>query len=222
MIDVSIEKMQPSEIDVVANILMEAFIVNSAYKLVFLNDNQREEGLLWLFKSNLIIHNQKQTLTRVVKVKGTNEIIGTFTIVPPEGIGNNWAVYCKLGLFGFVSKFGFTPLIRMKGLDRCNKSTLDQSIQAKEYYYLSTLVIKKEYQGSGLGSYVVRQVIRELSRNPKATIMGLTTQLAVNATFYTKLGFKKLDEGYVNYKQHRYYNYNMAIDLPQAYPSDVD
>jgi hypothetical protein len=44
-------------------------------------------------------------------------------------------------------------------------------------------------------------------------LIGLTTQLPENVTFYSRLGFNKLDEGYVDFKKDRYYNYNMKLKL---------
>lgn len=214
MNNISIEKMQLEEIRDVAHILTDAFITNPAYSIIFKKEGQREDGLLWLFKTSLLMQNHKQVLTRVIKEKDTQKIIGTFTIVPPGGVKNNLSIYSKIGLPSFISKFGFPTLFRMLKLDSLNKKLLMESMQTKGYYYLSMVVIKKEYQGKGVGSYAVKQVIEELiSSNPACRLIGLTTQLPENVTFYSRLGFEKLNEGEVSFENDHYYNYNMSRRL---------
>ena len=209
-----IEKIHSSEINEVADILTDAFKTNPAYSIIFKNKNQQKEGLLWLFKTSLILNNHKQTLTSVIKEQDTGKIIGTYTLIPPEGVKNRISIYSKIGILGFISKFGLKSLIRMLGLDSCNKLSLTQSIKNSEYYYLSMVVIREEYRGAGIGSYSIKYAIRELiSSHPTCKLIGLTTQLPENVTFYSKLGFDKLDEGYINFKGDRYYNYNMKRNI---------
>jgi len=74
------------------------------------------------------------------------------------------------------------------------------------------VVIKKEYQGKGVGSRALKQAIGELiSSAPACRLMGLTTQLPENVTFYSRLGFEKIGEGEVYFKEDHYYNYNMRL-----------
>ena len=102
----------------------------------------------------------------------------------------------------------------MLGLDNCNKLALKESIRTSEYYYLSMVVIREEYRGRGIGSYAIKYVIQELiASNPACNLIGLTTQLPENVTFYSRLGFEKLDEGAIDFKGNRYYNYNMKLTL---------
>lgn len=214
MDNIVIEKMQSPEIDKVANLLTDAFETNPAYAIIFKKETLRKSGLLWVFKASLILNNNKRPLTRLVKEKETGQIIGTFTLIPPKGVKNNIFVYFKIGLPHFISKYGLKSLIRMLSLDACNTSTLTNSIKASEYYYLSMVVIRKEYRGTGIGSYVIKEAIKELiSTCPSCDIVGLTTQLPENVTFYSRLGFEKLDEGYITFKEDRYYNYNMRLRL---------
>ncbi len=208
-----IKKMQHSEIDKVADILTDAFKTNPAYSIIFKKKEQLEDGLLWLFKANLLIHNQQQSLTSVVKEKDTGKIIGTFTLIPPQGVKNSLSVYSKIGILNFISTVGINPLIRMLRLDNCNRSLLTESMKVSEYYYLSMVVIQEEYRGLGIGSYAVKHAIQELiSSGSTCNIMGLTTQLPENVIFYSRLGFDKLDEGYVEFKGDKYYNYNMKLN----------
>jgi GNAT superfamily N-acetyltransferase len=214
MTKILIEKICYSEINEVADMLTDAFKTNPAYSLIFKKKNQQKEGLLWLFTTSLILNNHKQTLTRVIKEKDTGKIIGTFTVIPPQGVKSGISAYSKIGLFGFILKFGINPLIRMFGLDKCNKLSLTKSIKTSEYYYLSMVVIREEYRGTGTGSYAIRYAIEELiSSNPACKLIGLTTQLPENVTFYSRLGFVKLDEGFINFRKNRYYNYNMKLNI---------
>jgi len=209
-----IEKILSSEINEVADILTDAFITNPAYSIIFKRKSQQREGLLWLFKASLIINNHKQTLTSVIKEKDTGKIIGTFTLIPPQGVKKGISIYSKIGILGFISKFGLKSLTRMLDLERYNKLSLTKSIKNSEYYYLSMVVIREEYRGTGIGSYAIKHAIQELiSSNPACNLIGLTTQLPENVTFYSQLGFDKLDEGYINFKGDRYYNYNMKLNI---------
>jgi len=77
------------------------------------------------------------------------------------------------------------------------------------------VVVKEEYRGRRIGSLALKQTIDNLiNSNPTCRIIGLTTQLPENVVFYSRLGFTKLDEGYVTFKESKYYNYNMKYDLP--------
>ena len=214
MKEVLIEKIHNLEIDEVADILTDAFITNPAYSLVFKKKNQQREGLFWLFRTSLILNNHKQLLTRVIKKKGTGEIIGTYTLIPPQGVKNGISIYLKIGMLSFILKFGLKSLIRMLGLNDSNMLSLSKSMKVSNYYYLSMVVIRKEYRGSGIGSYAIKYAIQEIiSYNPTCKLIGLTTQLPENVTFYSRLGFEKLDEGYINFKGDRYYNYNLKHDI---------
>ncbi len=214
MRELLIEKIHDSEIDEVANMLTDSFLTNPAYAIIFKKENQRREGLQWVFKASLILDNQKQVLTRVVKEKDTGRIIGTFTLVPPQGVKNGFSDYLRIGLPGFIAKFGMGSLIRMLSLDECNRKSLADSIKAPEYYYLSMVVIREEFRGTGIGSFAIKYVIRELASSDSAcSIIGLTTQLPENVTFYSRLGFEKLDEGYIDFKGDKYYNYTMKRHL---------
>lgn len=153
-------------------------------------------------------------MTRVIKEKDTRKIIGTYTLIPPQGVKNGISIYSKIGVFGFILKFGLRSFIRMLCLDKCNKSTLKKSIKDDGFYYLSMVVIRNEYRGAGIGSYAIKHAIEELiSSNPACNSIGLTTQLPENVVFYSRLSFEKLDEGYVYFKGDKYYNYNMKLTI---------
>ena len=209
-----IEKIHHSEITEVSDMLTDAFITNPAYSILFQKKNRQKEGLRWVFKASLMLNNHKQTLTYVIKEKDTKKIIGTYTVIPPQGVKSSISIYSKIGIPGFISKFGLKSFIRMLGLNGCNKSALKKSIQAAEYYYLSMVVVREEYRGRGIGSDAIQYAIRQLmASNPACNLMGLTTQLPENVVFYARLGFEKLDEGYICFKRNRYYNYNMKLTI---------
>jgi hypothetical protein len=214
MEDVSIEKLQDLEIDEVAEILTDAFETNPAYSLVFTKKDHQKEGLFWLFRTSLILNNHKEHLTSVIKEKGTGKIIGTYTVIPPKGVESSILIYSKIGMIGFILKFGLQSLIRMLDLSDINKSALSKSIKDADYYYLSMVVIRKDYRGTGIGSYAIKYAIKEISSsNPTCKLIGLTTQLAENVTFYSRLGFEKLDEGFISFKGDKYYNYNLKLSI---------
>jgi len=209
-----IEKFRYAELNQAVDILTEAFITNPAYSIIFKKKDQLKDGLRWLFRTNLLLINEKEILTQVVKEKSTGNIIGIFTIIPPGGVKNTSSIYSKIGLPGFIFKFGINSLIRMLRMSDYNKKLLADSIGVPQYYYLSMVVIKKEYRGTGVGTYALKHAIEKLiSSRPTCPFMGLTTQLPENVIFYSRLEFSKLDEGLADYKGDTYYNCNMRLKL---------
>ncbi|MDR2466798.1 MAG: GNAT family N-acetyltransferase [Prevotellaceae bacterium] len=214
MNEIVIDKIQNSDFNEVADILTDAFLTNPAYSLIFKNKNRRKEGLLWLFKANLFIINEKKALTNIVKDKKTSEIIGTYTLIPPNGINSSISTYLKVNIPRFILKFGTNALFRMLILDGINKKTLKKAIKTSDFYYLSMVAIRREYRRKGIGSEMINCAVRELVSLPLAcNLVGLTTQLPENKTFYSRLGFVSLDEGCIDFKKDKYYNYNMTLNV---------
>ena len=210
----SIEKFRFTEINEVADILRNAFISNPAYSIIFKKRDQRADGLFWLFKTNLLILNQNELLTHVVKEKSTGRIIGTYTLIPPQGVRKTLSAYSQIGLPRFILKFGMNALIRMLKLDKYNKRLLAESIRIPQYHYLSMVVINEEYRGKGIGSYIIKDAITSLiASNTTCKIVGLTTQLPENVTFYSRLGFEKLDDEPACFEEDEYFNCNMQLNL---------
>lgn len=212
--DVQIEELKKDEYEKVAAMLTDAFESNPAYALIFTKKDKLREGLLWLFKTNLFLINRRMSVTKIVREKETGKIIGVFSLLPPGGVKPKLSDYLKIGLPGFISKFGFRTLHKMLGMDSYNKGLLTKAIGTSEYYYLSMVAIKEEYRGTGIGSFMITHCLNELrSTERECHTVGLTTQLPENVTFYSRLGFEKLDEGEVRFMEDRYYNYNMKLDL---------
>lgn len=209
-----IEQMQPIEFEEVAILLTDAFYSNPAYSAIFKNKNQLKEGLFWLFKASLLINNEKQPLTMAVKDKNNGEIIGTYTLIPPQGIKNSIAVYSKIRLGHFITKFGLSTLIRMLSLNSKNKKLLTEALGYSGYYYLSMVVVKEEYRGYGIGSFMINHAIDRFNISGDVqSVIGLTTQLPENVVFYSRLGFSKIDEEYITFRESKYYNCNMKYDF---------
>jgi GNAT superfamily N-acetyltransferase len=213
-IDIQIETLQKRDVEEVAVMLTDTFVSNPAYALIFTRKDKLWDGLLWLFKTNLFLLNQKAPVTNVVKDNKSGRIIGVYSLLPPGGIKPEFKTYLQIGLPQFTIKFGLRTLQKMLGMDSYNKQLLTKAANTNEYYYLSMVAVKKEYRGTGIGSFMIKDCIKQLrSEEKKCRVIGLTTQLPENVTFYTQLGFQKLDEGKVQYKQDHYYNYTMKLDL---------
>lgn len=209
-----IAKIQEAEFEEVACVLTDAFLTNPAYSIIFKDPDKREAGLLWLFRTSLFLLNRKQALTNVVKERETGKIIGTFTVVPPEGVKGGPGVYFKVGIPSFIKNFGMSSLSRMLSLDNYNKQLLTDAMKTSVFYYLSKVVIRQEYRGMGIGTYAIRSAIEELTASgPACKLMGLTTQLPENVVFYSRLGFSKLDDTHADFRGDRFFNCNMKVDL---------
>ncbi len=213
-LDVRIDKLKESEYEEVATILVDAFETNLAYTSIFVNKDKLRDGLFWLFKTNLFLINKRLSITKVVRMKNSSEIIGVFSLLPPNGIKFKIRDYFKIGLPRFILNFGLFTLLTMLKMDSFNKKLLTDAIGTKEYYYLSMVAIKANHQGLGFGSYMIDDCLQKLKFiDRKCNIVGLTTQLPENVTFYTRLGFQKLNEGEIRLKKSSYYNYTMKLDL---------
>jgi N-acetylglutamate synthase-like GNAT family acetyltransferase len=162
----------------------------------------------------LFLLNRRQVLTKVVKEKDSGEIAGTFTLVPPGGVKRTLRDYLQTGIPAFISRFGFSVFCRMLGLENHNKKILTEAIQSKEYYYLSMVVVKEKYRRKGIGSFAVSSCLNEwLQTERRCHVLGLTTQLPENVSFYSRLGFEKIDEGEVSFSRKiHYYNCNMKYE----------
>jgi GNAT superfamily N-acetyltransferase len=214
MDNIYIEKIHACEIKEVANILTDAFETNPAYSLIF-NKPDLREGLIWLFNTNLFLLNRRQAVTRVIKEKESGKITGTFTLIPPEGIKRIFGDYLRTGLPEFICRFGISSLYRMSGMDNYNKKILTESIKSRKYHYLSMVAVKESYRRSGIGSFAIKNLLDELHKTKRdCHLLGLTTQLPENVSFYSQLGFEIIDEGEVHFKKNRYYNYNMKYVIP--------
>lgn len=212
--NIQIEKLQKNDVEKVAIILADTFASNPAYALIFTKKDKLWDGLFWLFKTNLFLLNQKTSVTNVVKEQESGNIIGVYSLLPPGGIKSEFKNYLQIGLPQFILEFGFRTLQKMLGMDSYNKQLLTKAINTNEYYYLSMVAVKEEYRGTGIGSFMIKNCIEELrTAERKCYVVGLTTQLPENVTFYTRLKFQKLDEGEVQFNGDRYYNYNMKLDL---------
>ncbi|SBV97448.1 GNAT family N-acetyltransferase [uncultured Dysgonomonas sp.] len=213
-IDIQIETLQKRDVEEVAVMLTDTFVSNPAYALIFTGKDNLWDGLFWLFKTTLLLLNQKASVTNVVKDNKSGRIIGVYSLLPPGGVKPEFKTYLQIGLPGFIIKFGLLTLQKMLGMDSYNKQLLTKAINTNEYYYLSMVVVKEEYRGTGIGSFMIKNSIRQLrSEERKCHVIGLTTQLPENVTFYSRLGFQKLNEGKVQYKHDYYYNYTMKLDL---------
>ncbi len=213
-LDIHIEDLQHNDHEKVAALLTDAFESNPAYALIFNEKDKLRDGLFWLFKTNLFLINRRISVTKVVKEKKSGEIIGVYSLLSPGGVKSQFSDYLNIGLFRFIFKFGLRTLHKMLAMDSYNKQLLTNAIGTNEHYYLSMVVIKEAYRGTGIGSYMIATCLEELrSVERKCHVVGLTTQLPESVTFYTRLGFQKLDEGEVQFKQDRYYNYNMKMSL---------
>lgn len=202
--------MQLHEINEVADILTDSFETNPVYSSIF-NETDLREGLIWIFRTDLLLLNRRQRLTKVVKEKDSCNIVGTLTLIPPNGGKRTFSDYLQIGLPKFIYRFGFSVFCRMLGLESYNKKILTNAIKSKEYYYLSMVAVKKEYKRKGIGSFAIKNCLDELIKTKKnGPLLGLTTQLPENVTFYSRLGFEKIDDGEVFFnKKIHYYNCNM-------------
>jgi predicted GNAT family N-acyltransferase len=209
----TIEILKMNDIPIVANILVESFETNPCYSLIFPKKKEKQ-GLYWLFKASLYLLNNLQSSTYVIRLKNSGDIIGTYSLVHPNGVTNRFVDYYNIGIIQFIWQFGFSNLFRMLRLDSLNKKILTQAMQSSTYWYLSMVVIKKEFRGTGIGSLAIKKCLQDLKESCSGiSTIGLTTQLPENVTFYSRLGFEKINEGEILFLKNNYYNYTMKYQI---------
>lgn len=209
-----IETLQMSDIPIVASILVESFETNPCYSLIFRSIEKKKSGLNWLFKANLYLLNNLQPSTSVIRLKSSGEIIGTYSLVHPNGVKMKFADYSAIGVTTFIKQFGFSSLYRMLRLDSLNKKTLNKAMQTSIYWYVSMVVIKKEFRGTGIGSYAIKNCLQNFKDScSDVSTIGLTTQLPENVIFYSRLGFEQMNEGEIPFFKDTYYNYCLKYQM---------
>lgn len=212
--NIQIEKLDAKDLEIVAQMLADTFTTNPAYASIFSNKGKLWNGLLWLFRTNLFLLNKRASVTSLLRDTSSKEIIGVYSLLPPEGVQFTIADYLQVGIPQFIFKFGFRPLVRMLELDSLNKKQLKDVIGVHKYYYISMVAIRKSYRGTGLGSMMLKDCLDKLTKeNRTCCVVGLTTQLPENVEFYSRLGFHLLDEKEIQFRESKYYNYNMRLDL---------
>lgn len=212
--NIQIEKLEAKDLEIVAQMLADTFTANPAYASIFRNKGKLRNGLYWLFRTNLFLLNKRVSVTNILKDTSSKEIIGVYSLLPPKGVKFTIADYLQVGIPQFIFKFGLSPLVRMLELDSLNKKQLKDMIGVNEYYYISMVAIRENYRGTGLGSMMLGNCLGKLKEEKETcSVVGLTTQLPENVEFYSRLGFRLLDEKEIQFRESKYYNYNMRLDL---------
>jgi ribosomal protein S18 acetylase RimI-like enzyme len=76
------------------------------------------------------------------------------------------------------------------------------------------VVVNAAYRRKGIGSFAVNSCLDEVCATENhCHLLGLTTQLPENVSFYSRLGFEVINEGEVVFEKNRYYNWNMKCTV---------
>lgn len=198
-------------LDDCTQLLTDAFADNSAYQLIFREGADPRPGLYKIFKSSLRLLNDKQALSRIILDRENGDLLGTYTLIPPQHKGAKIGTYLSLPFPQFVWEYGIFAVWRMFETDRLNIKALQKAMPQDEFAYLSMVAIVEEKRGTGIGSYAMQACIEEHERGKDAALpIALTTQLPENVRFYEKHGFQLLDEGLLRLGRRSYYNYCMS------------
>lgn len=101
-LNIQIEKLQKKDIEKVATMLADTFTSNPAYTLISTRKDKLRDGLIWLFKTNLFLLNQRMLVTNVLKERGAGNIIGIYSLLPPGGVKSKLKDYLQIGLPLFI------------------------------------------------------------------------------------------------------------------------
>jgi GNAT superfamily N-acetyltransferase len=221
-----LETLQAGCVEEAAGLAAAAFVNSPAYAYIFeaLDESARLKALTWLFEVNirLRLDSGAARCAYAQQAGGRAEMVCFFMMLPPnsEEIGT-WAMVAN-GILGFPFRFGFQAFWRLLEVkarhDHLEHTFLEARSSNRPFCRLERMVVHPSWQGKGVGSRILGNAIAEATS--KGYGVKLSTQEALNVTFYSRLGFAVVGEPepYFASLGKAYTNYEMAIEPPEAIP----
>lgn len=177
--------------DAAADLLTEVFFDNPGHTFVYPDKASRREQLRWLMHANL---GAQLAIGRSFAEKDARGDIAAmgFWHVP----GTPKATREQLGQFGFLEmpmRHGQAAFMRMvQSFEELEKRRAE-SLGGRESWFLNNMVVRPAYQGTGVGTRLLRQQLERVV-DPSGYPASLTTQKPQNVSFYRRIGFQVMDD----------------------------
>lgn len=125
----------------------------------------------------------------------------------------------ELGLFDYIIAGGLSlfkylnPITILKFLELTDKSHNICNKLKPNAWYLESIVVTPDYQRKGFGSKIIDYCLKSYIINSGGTEVSLITNSENNCKFYTKQGFKIIDESIITFKNTKLKNWSFYMKL---------
>ncbi|KAA8328325.1 GNAT family N-acetyltransferase [Leuconostoc carnosum] len=178
-----IRKAELGDSDKISELVYKAFKNYELFNIPS-NHSSKISALQEIFKLNTIAYINEKSCYVCFE---DGDLIGTFNLINLQNSSVTIFDYLKAG--AFVSLFKINMLTTSKILKNIIKADSILNEYKPKYWYLDTLVISPQKQGSGFGSQIITQIKKMIQNKSKQSNLRLITNSNVNAKFYIKNGF---------------------------------
>lgn len=188
----SFRALENGDVPRTAELLGRAFDVDAAYGYLFPDAATRTTGLTHFFQRNLQTHLPYRCTH--VAVDAHDRVLATVTLRPPGGVPISLLTMLRRGLLPFALAHGTSAVKRLLWLKDTYDAIEIETAEHAPHAHVHMMAVAKELQGKGLGSRLLRHVLR-LHASPAQTQQTvLTTHLPQNVVFYRREGFEVAHE----------------------------
>jgi ribosomal protein S18 acetylase RimI-like enzyme len=187
---------------VISEIYVKAFYEQVQFRWVFQTDGEAHKGALRVFFDGRLYLLRAYKETYLIVAEKGEEVIGACGIEPNS---------CKFTLYDWICAgvlmvplfYGYASLTRLLQLgDELAKDDIPDPRGGK----LVMMAVDPKYQGQGIGSKIVKEIIRKWDSDSGGDLR-LTTQVESNVKFYKNYGFEvteeKVCDGFTNWSMRR-------------------
>ena len=155
---------------------------------------QRRDFLAWLFEKNIRLRAGDGAFRCTYS---GNEMISFFMFCPPDARDPSFGDMLSAGLITGAVYYGPAAVMRLLDTKSWFESKERQLLgdRSGAMIRLERMAVLPGYQGQGVGSFALGAALREADAQARACI--LATQERRNVVFYSRLGFKVVDESVV-------------------------
>lgn len=215
LVEGSLRRLDSSYIPECANVMAQAFSTSPPYMYIFQGTQEyRVQALEWLFVKNLDLMMKKcpESVLRGF-VDSDGKVLACLLWTPSEYAALSMWEMLQAGLWQVPFRFGVATLKRLVGvlddMEAAKKSDAMSSSAKKNYFKLERMVVHPEFQGKGIGSKALQEVLKEDSSS--GVDSHLDTQEERNVRFYQRLGWEVCrDQDYCeNDPEYKFHSWHM-------------
>lgn len=200
-------KLKKEEFEYSVEEFSKGFYDDLLYKIIEEDDNKRAKAircffkiyikLFWKYHGVYADSKDKKAVVLICKRTSKKEDFKLF-------FKTKIALFKSLRL---ISIMGLKKYIRAKKiLDSMDSSWIDEFVH-KDFIHIDLIVVKKEYQKQGIGSFVIKNILDYAKQNN--LVVTLETQSLYNKSLYEKLGFKCIG----HHSEYNLTNYFMVNEI---------
>ena len=193
MHDTSWRQLVPRDVPAVAELLVRAFADNPCYAWMHPRERSRTRDLRTFFERNLWWH---LPLGMTWVEERAARVLGTLTLEPPGGVQHGIRRMLTHWILPTLRDQGPRTAQRIAAADRAFRSRYLAITGGRAYWHVHAVAVDPAHQGSGVGTSLLLQGMRELARLriDCSVPVVLSTQRERNLPLYRRAGFEVLDE----------------------------